>query len=487
MNMDGDDMNKARAILGCRPGFVSHTLPSKGGLKFSRANGRPEEEERLKMYHDTQHKAISSLKVRKLGNLGTVKWHPDLHVAEIVKQGKFMQRVGRKHPAGFFALYAEEALFLLDVGDVELVYLGVALSLQEAFIMLLSSTPDSKLCTLEEYQVYAYLSKKFRVQRIECFFENEPCSSAGSRPKRKAKKKKSPSIDQTPDKQITNSQTKAPAKRKISECLDKCKKLRNDASFDEENNTKDEATRDWWFPEKNSEPFDLNKKVVKVKPLVCHIKCDVFIPSFAGVFKEITLPTLDESLLPNNTKCSQGAVPKLWWERIRRNDETCNYTLDYTCPKRVCYAKVARASKTWLQYKTLLLEAKENIINDVKRFHTTVFDQNVKPLLTLGDQAPTFDMKLKLSESNCQSVVSSLSTFNIRFNVFRVDNRPFRKTCPGEAFCKLVVTTLSVPSLADMLKIHTESDGIPVKIAVVNYGKIVFYSLDALSIPSAKP
>ena len=207
----------------------------------------------------------------------------------------------------------------------------------------------------------------------------------------------------------------------------------------------------------------------------------------------MTLPFRDEKLLPRNTACDVTPVAKIWWERIKKDDgnesECHKNSLDYTCRKSVCREKVARESQSWEQYRSQFLESKKDIVNQIQVHHDVMLDQEVKPLLMLGDDASPscVSSKLKLSEELGDDDFTTSSRLQIRFNVFRVDNKPFRKTDPGDPFFKVVVCgpNFPVPSLSDVLKIKQESRGKSVKIAVVNFGKVVFYSLDALSIPLA--
>ena len=504
MDIENDlinDMEEARTIYSYRPGVNDSTLPPKGGLKFSSANNRPEEIERMAMYHAAQYKAIASLKVRKIENIGTANWLPELCVAKILKQGKFMQRVGRKHPKGFLALFAEEALFLLDIGDLELLYLGVPLSLQDAFLMLLSPLPGGMLCTLEEYQVYSYLSKsnKFRVQRVDCNFYNScldsPCMSPNNvqitDKESSSKRKRMSEESDADDNNVSTVKRKATInnkkKGKLKKELTVTKRSSQKPVFCE-NNSKSSQDRGWWLTQghlENTCSIPTKHKHIPFKGV------KPYFPDFTGNHREMILSIQDQTLIPQNTSCFVSTVPKIWWERIKKGEkhETSENSLNYTHTKTVCRENIARVSKNWDQYCSLLSQARANIVMEAKEYHFSMINQKVQPLLKLGDCtcSDCYENKLKLSDE-CNSVSSCSShKLNIRFNVFQLNNKPFRKTCPGEPYCKIIVSDSHsvLPSLAEILQIKKDSNGKLVKIAVVHFGKIVFYSLDVVSVPLA--
>lgn len=69
-------------------------------------------------------------------------------------QGRVMSHYGY-HDDGKFLLHPEEALFLMDVGTLRVLYGSIPLSMQEAHFYFFR---DSAV-TLDHYLVYSYLNR----------------------------------------------------------------------------------------------------------------------------------------------------------------------------------------------------------------------------------------------------------------------------------------------------------------------------------------
>ena len=169
MEVSTDDIKFAEKILVDYVWAKKSNLLPKNGSKLNKKEESNEEKIYLESYHHKQNKHINFLKTEKLKKLGLVEWIPNLKVGKIIKQGKFIQKMGQQHLERFLFLFVEEVLFLLDIGDIELTYEGSLLSFKDAYTLLTCTerkNKDEMLCTINEYKVFAWLSKAgFVLQR----------------------------------------------------------------------------------------------------------------------------------------------------------------------------------------------------------------------------------------------------------------------------------------------------------------------------------
>uniref|UniRef100_A0A8D9EMK8 tRNA-splicing endonuclease subunit Sen54 n=1 Tax=Cacopsylla melanoneura TaxID=428564 RepID=A0A8D9EMK8_9HEMI len=101
--------------------------------------------------------------VEKTVCLSQAQWIPELKCAKVLKKvGKKWNYFGHRF-MGNDVLYPEEAAYLLEISDLELLHTGVPLSLQSGFSLLLNNDTG---CTLFEYRVFAhFVTFGFRVFR----------------------------------------------------------------------------------------------------------------------------------------------------------------------------------------------------------------------------------------------------------------------------------------------------------------------------------
>lgn len=163
MNNDFDKEELARQILQTSTWDMKKiSLPSKSGYKFFHKLKEDEEEARLGSYFNSHFEHHAMMKTNKLANMGLAEWLPELKVAKIVKEAKFMQRMGRPHREKFLFLFAEEALYLLDTGCIELNLNDVPLAMDRAreLLMCHHRVDDQELLvTPDEYKLYAWLTR----------------------------------------------------------------------------------------------------------------------------------------------------------------------------------------------------------------------------------------------------------------------------------------------------------------------------------------
>ena len=99
--------------------------------------------------------SVSRPKVAQKGQLSEAVWDCDMRKALVSKScGKYWTWMGHMHEDCLY-LRSEEALFLLESNSLELTYKNVAMSVQQAFQLLISNKNSD--CTLESYLTYSRL------------------------------------------------------------------------------------------------------------------------------------------------------------------------------------------------------------------------------------------------------------------------------------------------------------------------------------------
>ncbi|XP_039263711.2 tRNA-splicing endonuclease subunit Sen54-like [Styela clava] len=453
-NID-DEISAAERLLSWRPGIQSNSLPSKGGPKFFGTSDTVVEECKVNTQLDKYASVLHSEKVRKLSNLGSAEWMESLGVAKITKQGKFMQSMCH-HNGEFFALFGEEALFLLDIGDLELTLNGVPLALQEAYSFILNN--DKSCCSLQDYQVYSYLVKRgYIVQRYSL---DDNCT--GLVEKEKANKRKLPKDDEFEE--GNSKQSKQDHKVVSKEILSP------------------KSSRGWNMQSLPAlSPYSLSH---------CTFILDAkFFPNLSN--KSYThLPKPDASLIPPNIDTHEYNIEEIWFQRIQK---------DYVNEKRnpqhsnmINLNDIARRAKTWTEYKKMVKIAKHKKTGKHFELLNKMHSGNIKPLLH-PSQATSVDQVVKeikltndASNKKFQNMQQHNQTCTIKYNVFKSDSLPFKKTNPGTPFCRIVVTTIQDEFLDTLtnITINRQSNSVPVKYGVVDYGQISFFSIDEGGVPT---
>lgn len=153
---------------------VDRTLPTKGMKEFQPCNSWLEKKQ-IQTALEERKNLLEEERVERLGALTRADWDPELKIARVTcRVGRHWKQMGHE-VGGKLYLFPEEALFLLETACLELMYNGVAISIQEGYSMLLG--PETG-CTFNEYQTYTHLtrqgyivlrhSQSVRATRYEC-------------------------------------------------------------------------------------------------------------------------------------------------------------------------------------------------------------------------------------------------------------------------------------------------------------------------------
>lgn len=462
----------AKRILNSRPGMFVETLPTKGGPKYFGHSGTSDNGKvsTLLVQHN---KTLTAKKVRKLLNLGQAEWIPERGVARITKQAKFMQHMG--HHEDFFALYPEEALCLLDIGDIELTLNGVPLSIQESFSFILNNKNTPNYCSLSEYQVFAHFSRHgYIVQRLTHTKENaksheEAPSIATHEKLRQVKRKLSDMHGQIEEDQKVSKIDVTGADHALHVGL-------MDAPF-----------RDW---------FQFTKTTTAMYP--GEISCDsskhtAVLPNLADrSMSFLKKPSID--LIPSSTSARDYTIEPIWFQRITK-DTRAEYKdahSTYSHPRSFNLSGIHKEIRSWKDYKWATIEYRREKYNENTQLLHKMRSGVIAPLLHPEE---AFSLEKTMTKISFPSGVAETrkdsrnkaTDHTVKFNVYRTDPaKPFKKTNPGLPFIRVVVIDVNgdVPNLKTIQHINAQSNGVPVKYAVVDCGQVSFLSFDNESIPS---
>ncbi|XP_044037596.1 tRNA-splicing endonuclease subunit Sen54 isoform X2 [Siniperca chuatsi] len=173
----------------------SHKIPVRGQKDFF-PNDSDEQRRRLEQSLNEHWSLLSEERVEKLGNLVKAAWIPSEQIVELQSPaGKFWQTMGFS-ASGKQYLLPEEALYLMECGNLQVFYQDLPLSIQDGYEKFLSSSTVS----LQQYQVFGHLKRLgYVVHRFDP--SSEPLSYARQlnlpqsrdRAGRQLKRKRSPS------------------------------------------------------------------------------------------------------------------------------------------------------------------------------------------------------------------------------------------------------------------------------------------------------
>lgn len=488
-NLSDEEIKLAHQILSSRPSSSSAVLIPKGGVKFSENRGTDVENLRQQSYYNARKGVLSSLKVRKIANLGLAEWLPEYSVAKIIRQGKFLQVHGFFHENDFLALYPEEALFLLDVGDIELTFNGMLLSMQDAYSLLLFSQTKPNSCSFDQYCVYAHLCRMgYRVQR----FQDEFNDSSDKRP-----------FDNSTDSPVKAKKLKRLDTNNLMDNTNKkksCDTSNNNVEFETQKSNIDcfetpktvnpSAFRGWWF--------DSDKKKTlpsSITTLICNSPnselSSVALPSLDKHDQYLVFDELPECLIPPQTCSWKYEIENIWYERLKKDDQSNSKPkLVYSHPKSLDYNNICRKAKSWSHFNSLVKSAHEEKRENMKSLSLLMHGGEIKPLLqieTVNSWKSVQNRLQVIQHKKFEREIPCSDTYSIDFNIFQATpEKSFKKSSPGKPFVRISVVNSDdfVPDFAEIKALNLTSDGIPVKIALVNCGKVMFFGFDNIDIPN---
>lgn len=468
-------------------------LPQKGGPKDYAPDGSWLQAKQLEHFYKERTKVLSEERVKKKGHLAHGEWKPEIGMVEMVgKVGKFWQTTGHVE-GGKYLLYPEEALGLVDKGDIEVYYSGLPLSMQECYAVLLRDN-----IPIEHYQVYIYLSRLgyiiFRHKKMEKLSEYENKldlkkaqseKNSGKKKKRKARpvemETKIAKID-LKDIESTNNDT-GELVDISKECVnvnEKVKCLESETSIQ----------HGYVKFSKNEEDFIFYNSDDGQNTLHKHSDFSAIpFPSLEpGNVCELHRPK--EKYLPKGISLQQD-VYVLEWPRYTsapKNSLQCN--LEFSHPPAA--VKGGIKARNWTEFKELLRKRSEDdFLKDSPVGH--LWKGNITPLIKPSEAHSTVSLleRMKIIQNiNFDDDVtryehSVMSDVKIIYDVYKSKGH-FSKKSPGLPAFRLCIKRQdeSPVILADMIEAARLSpDGVPVQWAIVDNGDVTFYTFHGVDLP----
>ncbi|XP_020502930.2 tRNA-splicing endonuclease subunit Sen54 isoform X1 [Labrus bergylta] len=483
----------------------SHKIPVRGQKDFF-PNDSEEQRRRLEQSVEEHWSLISEERVERLGNLVQATWIPNEQTVELQSPaGKFWQTMGFS-ANGKQHLLPEEALYLMECGNVQVFHRGLPLSIQDGYERFLSSST----VTLQQYQVFAHLKRLgYVVHRFDP--SSEPSSYArqlnlppsrdrgGKQLKRKRSASPVPTTtsrltSQTETKEDSSADRMEEDKSRHEENEDKkCRKsdmMTSPATPETQTAAqspaeKDKGGRTWWMMDAREDQSDHQPASGSSR---WHFGSISFPDLGSSERRPSCLAPPDPSLLPGSLAVGVCDVAP-WRGRInlrkvkeqRREERRHRWNINNDREVRRC--------RNWAEYRELQARRQEKR----KGGPAHLWNREVTPLHNPREQIPTADLLEKIRMTESTSLVEGASRlkgsdkWRICFNVYQPDTvADFKKSNPGKPHSRMCVCSFDdpVPDLRAIKLLAFSSGDIQVVCAVVDHGDISFYTFKDFQIPT---
>ncbi|XP_077411592.1 tRNA-splicing endonuclease subunit Sen54 isoform X2 [Vanacampus margaritifer] len=469
----------------------SHKIPVRGQKDFY-PDDSEEQRERLEQSLSEHWSLVSEERVERL-NLVKGVWIPSEHIVELKSPaGKFWQTMGFS-AGGKQYLLPEEALYLMECGNVQVFYQDLPLSIQDGFECFLSSDTVS----LQQYQVFGHLKRLgYVVHRFDA--SSEPSSYARqlnlpqSRGGRTLKRKRSDSPVAT----CSHSEAhKLPAvKRKEAEedpTPPESQPMSSPGTLGLQSPSADSSGgRPWWI----TDPLVGHK----FNEHTCHPSSrwgdSIVFPDVASLRGHTgCLTSPDPSLLPGGLTVGECDV-RPWTRRINQREvkmsakDTERERTNHRRNWGVNRDKKVQQCRNWAEYHQLLGSRQRR--DSGRPEH--LWKREVTPLHDHTQPISTGELLDKISVINSTHLLEEASRlkaseeWRICFTVYQPDTvANFKKSNPGKPFARMCVCSFSgpVPDLAAIKQLSFQSGDVQVVFAVVDAGDISFYTFKDFQLP----
>ncbi|XP_052405712.1 tRNA-splicing endonuclease subunit Sen54 [Carassius gibelio] len=465
----------------------SHKIPVRGQKDFL-PSGSEQQTTRLQQSLDEHWTLLTEERVERLGNLVKAVWIPDERLVELQSPaGKFWQTMGFSE-RGKQYLLPEEALYLMECGNVQVFYRDLPLSIQEGYERFLSR----ETVTLHQYQVFGHLKRlgyvvnRFDSSSVPSTYErqlNLPASSWDKQ--RKQLKRKRSGSPVSSDKQNTAPEEKMTTEDQSEELV------KTDPRLEEPMQSTDASDRTWWM-EADVQPSPAQAPSAAPRWDFSSISFPDLGSRRSGC---VSLASPDPSLLPGALEVG-GCDLSLWLSRVNVKQEKLSrrdrerqrdrdrYHRDINSDREV------RHCRNWAEYLQLLEDRRRRRQKD-RPVH--LWEQEVTPLTQPGQctsHRELLDQISIIKSSSWSEGVSSLSSsdqWKISFDIYQPDTvAEFKKSHPGKPYTRMCVCSFDgpVPDLNAMKLLSFQSGDVPVTFAVVDHGDISFYCFKDFKLPT---
>ncbi|XP_015211376.2 tRNA-splicing endonuclease subunit Sen54 isoform X2 [Lepisosteus oculatus] len=516
----------------------SHKIPARGQKDFL-PDASEKQKERLRRSLDEHWALIEEERVERLGSLVKTEWIPTGNVVELKSPaGKFWQTMGFSEQGKQFLL-PEEALHLLECGNVQVFYRDLPLSVQEGYEMFLSSDT----ITLQQYQVFSHLKRlgyivnRFDPSSVPSPYERQlNLSFQREKPARQHLKRKrshgpsSSPIFSRPGKSFKH------CGLTLSLCFSRIgdgqeeqqeKQKKEDSVFDRKNGQDPGRTvlgseeklmpdppapaveiqmeaesvsaapqRSWWVshPDEPPCPPEGTEDRLGSSSHLPRPKWDFSKISFPDLGSSGWLPSLpapNPALLPPGLSAGTCDITP-WLGRLNLKPERLSQREReqerVRCHRRgVNEDREVQRCSSWKEYRELLERRRQG---RTKGRPAHLWEEAVRPLTAPGDASCTGDLLERIGiikPSRLCDGASNLSDksdqWKIAFDVYQPGTvAEFKKTNPGKPYSRIFDGP--VPDLQVLKRLAHESGDIPVMFAVVDSGDISFFTFKDFQLPT---
>ncbi|XP_018540164.1 LOW QUALITY PROTEIN: tRNA-splicing endonuclease subunit Sen54 [Lates calcarifer] len=481
----------------------SHKIPVRGQKDFFPSDS-DEQRRRLEQSLDEHWSLISEERVERLGNLVKATWIPSDQIVELQSPaGKFWQTMGFSADGKQYLL-PEEALYLMQCGNVQVFYKDLPLSIQDGYERFLSSDTVS----LQQYQVFGHLKRLgYVVHRFDPSLE--PSSYARqlnlpqSRDRAGRQLKRKRSTSPTP----TSSRTEECSAGRMEED-NSSHEGKEDNKLPESHLTTSPETPEVQTPSTGAADEGRGRTWWTTDVLGDSGKGSVHSPTSGSSrwdFSSIPFPDLgsreqlssclaspDPSLLPGALAVGVCDVAP-WRERINLRKLKMSAKEQREEDKRrrrrdVNKDKEVQRCRNWAEYQELLRRRQGR--REGRPAH--LWNREVTPLHDPTQPVPTDQLLDKISVIKSTDLLEGASSlkgsdeWRICFNVYQPDAvADFKKSSPGKPYSRMCVCSFDgpVPDLRAIKLLASQSGDVPVVFAVVDHGDISFYTFKDFQLP----
>nr|XP_055041213.1 tRNA-splicing endonuclease subunit Sen54-like [Misgurnus anguillicaudatus] len=477
----------------------SHKIPVRGQKDFQ-PNDSEHQRSRLQQSLHEHWTLLEEERVERLGNLVKALWIPEERLVELQSPaGKFWHTMGFSD-RGKQYLHAEEALYLMECGNVQVFHRDLPLSIQEGYERFLSS----ETLTLHQYQVYGHLKRlgyvvnRFDPSSVPSEYErqlNLPASLDKQKKPLKRKRSQSPVSSEkhsTSSLEKTNEYQNEDQVKNSDSLADPAPPHQPQETLTESPLVlKDTSERTWWTEGDVQPPLAQSQTTAP--------RWDFSAISFPDLgsrrSRSVSLASPDPSLLPGSLEVGNCDVTP-WLSRLNVKEERLSrrdrerqrdrdrYHRDINGDPKV------RDCRNWAEYLQLL-EKRKRQQEGQRPAH--LWEREVTPLTQPGQCRSHRELLEQINiikSSNWTEGVSRTAPserWKISFDVYQPDTvAEFKKSHPGKPYSRMCVCSFDgpVPDLLVMKQLSFQSADVPVTFAVVDHGDISFYCFKNFRLPT---
>uniref|UniRef100_A0A3B5MX42 tRNA-splicing endonuclease subunit Sen54 N-terminal domain-containing protein n=1 Tax=Xiphophorus couchianus TaxID=32473 RepID=A0A3B5MX42_9TELE len=389
-------------------------------------------------------------------------------------------------------LLPEEALYLMECGNLQVFHQDLPLSIQDGYEAFLSSDSVS----LQQYQVFGHLKRLgYVVHRFDPSSEPSPYARQLSLPRsrdrgrRQLKRKRSPSP--APTSRSDSYKTAAASQAEEMEEEDKLPESHLVASAAPQTSSSGAAgevqARTWW-------PAEVPERQAGQRSAPGSQRWDFSSICFPDLGSAGRLAPLDASLLPGGVTPGVCDVAP-WMRRINLRKVKMSPKEEERERRQrrrdVNKDKEVQRCRNWAEYHKLL--ERRQAKRQGRPAH--LWSGEVQPLhdptrpISTGEFRPDpriFSSRLQKWMSLCLLRLKGSEEWRICFNVYQPDSvADFKKSNPGKPYARMCVCSFDgpVPDLRVIKQLSFQSGDVPVVYAAVDHGDISFYTFKDFQLP----